>query len=55
MDILESRQPSILFLDNLNFLNTNIEDEERKKFVDKIFKSNIFISTVTTFVLHFQG
>uniref|UniRef100_A0AC35FHZ4 Peroxisomal ATPase PEX1 n=1 Tax=Panagrolaimus sp. PS1159 TaxID=55785 RepID=A0AC35FHZ4_9BILA len=42
IEICETRMPSILFLDNLNFLNINMEDEDRKKFIDKVYSRIAF-------------
>lgn len=39
IQMLKMRKPSVLLLDNLNFLNVHFDDEERKKFVDKIYRS----------------
>ena len=39
IEILESRSPAIVFLDNFGFLNITVDDEDRKRFIDKVFTS----------------
>ncbi|CAD5229524.1 unnamed protein product [Bursaphelenchus okinawaensis] len=35
--LLEARWPSVLFLDQFDFLNNSLEDEERSKFIAKVY------------------
>uniref|UniRef100_A0A7E4VS65 Peroxisomal ATPase PEX1 n=1 Tax=Panagrellus redivivus TaxID=6233 RepID=A0A7E4VS65_PANRE len=37
LKFVQKRKPSILFLDNIDFLNVNLDDEDRSKFVAKVY------------------
>lgn len=37
--VLKIRQPSVLLLDNLDFLNAQVEDEDRRRFISKVYLS----------------
>lgn len=50
--MLKARKPAVLLLDNLDFLNVHLDDEERKKFVDKIYRSIVFFHKFDMFRNH---
>lgn len=39
LKMLKTRAPSILLLDNLDFLNVHLEDEDRRRFISKVYLS----------------
>ncbi|KAI6210520.1 Peroxin-1 [Aphelenchoides besseyi] len=37
LTILQARRPALLFFDNFDFLNSHVEDEDRRRFVSKVY------------------
>lgn len=51
LKILKIRTPALLLLDNLDFLNSQVEDEDRRRFISKVYTSVFFTYLVNVCLL----